>query len=87
MFASFLDFCHVNHTELAKHFQQYNGSVVLRGDNVKDDTGYRAVFASLSGGSSNISGYNLFTSRYGRRSKRRCLVAPTSGMSETPRLL
>ena len=33
--------------ELAKHLQDYFARVVLRGGNVKDEEGYRAVFWTL----------------------------------------
>ena len=39
-----MDLCHLKNAERAKHFQNYNGRVVLQGDNVKDEEGHRAVF-------------------------------------------
>ena len=35
--ATSMGFCHLKHSELATHLQQYTGRVVLRGDDVKDD--------------------------------------------------
>ena len=42
-FANWMDLCHMKNAECAKHFQKCNQRVVLRGDNVKDEEGYRAV--------------------------------------------
>ena len=39
-----MDLCYLKHSELAEHLQKYKGRVVLRGDNVKDDTGSYAVW-------------------------------------------
>ena len=39
-----MDVCHLKNAELEPTFQKYNGRVVLRGDNVKDDPGACAVF-------------------------------------------
>ena len=39
-----MDLCHSKNAELAKHLQEYKRQPVLRGDNVKDEGGYRAVF-------------------------------------------
>ena len=43
-FASLMDICHVKNAELETKHQKYNGRVVLRGVNVKDDSGSYAVF-------------------------------------------
>ena len=42
--------------ELAKHLQKYKGRVVLRGDNIKDEEGYRAVFAEQGASASQMVG-------------------------------
>ena len=43
-FASLMDFCHLKNSELEPQFQKCKGSVVPRGDDVKDDSGAHAVF-------------------------------------------
>ena len=40
-----MDICHLKNSELEPKFQKYKGRVVLRGDNVKDDSDFYAVFA------------------------------------------
>ena len=39
-----MDICHLKNAELETKHQKYKGRVVLRGDNVKDDSGSYAVF-------------------------------------------
>ena len=39
-----MDICHVKNAELEKKHQEYKGRVVLRGDTVKDDSGFHVVF-------------------------------------------
>ena len=43
-FALLMDICHLKNAELETKHQKYKGRVVLRGDIVKDDSGYCAVF-------------------------------------------
>ena len=43
-FASLMDICHLKNAELEAKHQKYEGRVVLRGDNVEDDSGSYAVF-------------------------------------------
>ena len=43
-FASLMDICHLKNAELEAKHQKYKGRVVLRGDIVKDDSGFYAVF-------------------------------------------
>ena len=43
-FASLISICHLEISELETHFQKYKGRVVLRDDNVKDDSDSCAVF-------------------------------------------
>ena len=50
-----MDLCHLKNAELVKHLQQYKGRVVLRGDNVKDEEGYRAVFADHGASASQVA--------------------------------
>ena len=38
------DSCHLKHSELAAHVQMTKGTIVLRGDTVKDDFGLKEVF-------------------------------------------
>ena len=38
-----MNFCHLKHSELVKHLHRYKGRCSRR-DDVKDDSGYRAVF-------------------------------------------
>ena len=47
--------CHVKHSELAKEFHSYKGRVVFRGDNVKDEQGYLAVFSEQGTSASHIA--------------------------------
>ena len=42
-FASLMDICHLKNAELETKHQKYKGRVVLRGDIVKDDSGYYGV--------------------------------------------
>ena len=42
-FASLMDICHLKNVELEAKHQKYKGRVVLRGDTVKDDSGWYAV--------------------------------------------
>ena len=44
-FATLMDLCHEKHSELEEHLRIYKGRVVVRGDLVKDETGYFAVFS------------------------------------------
>ena len=43
-FASLMDMCHLKNSELEAKHQKYKGRVVLRGDIVKDDSGFYVVF-------------------------------------------
>ena len=54
-FAKLMDFCHLKNAEVAKHVQKYKGQVVLRGDNVKDEEEYRAVFTEQGGSVSQMA--------------------------------
>ena len=43
-FASLMDICHLKNAELEAKHPKYKGRVVFRGDIVKDDSGFYAVF-------------------------------------------
>ena len=43
-FATILDMCHLKNADLETKHQKYKCRVVLRGDIVKDDSGFYAVF-------------------------------------------
>ena len=43
--ASLMDICHLKNSEMEHQYQKYKGTVVLRGDIVKDDSGSYAVVA------------------------------------------
>ena len=43
-FGHLMDLCHLKHAELSKEHQKYKGRVVFRGDAVKDESGFFAVF-------------------------------------------
>jgi len=38
--------CHQKHSELSEELRRYKGRVVFRGDNVRDEEGFYAVFRS-----------------------------------------
>ena len=48
-FASLMDICHLKNAELEAKHQKYKGRVVLRGDVVKDDSGFMDIISSLPG--------------------------------------
>ena len=43
-FGRLMDLCHLKRAELSQEVQKYKGRVVFRGDQVKDETGFQAVF-------------------------------------------
>ena len=53
--ATLMDLCHLEHLKLTEHLQKYNGSVVIRGDNVKDDFGRCAVLTGHGVSASHIT--------------------------------
>ena len=55
-FADLMALCFLKNAELAKHLQKYKGRVVLRGDNIKDKTGYQAVFTEQGASASQMVG-------------------------------
>ena len=54
-FASLMDICHLKNAELEAKHQKYKGRVVLRGDNVKDDSGSYAVFTEQGSSASQMT--------------------------------
>ena len=54
-FASQMDICHLKNAELETKHQKYKGRVVLRGDIVKDDSGFYAVFTEQGSSASQMT--------------------------------
>ena len=54
-FASLVDLCHLENSELEPQCQKYKGRVVLRGDIVKDDSGSYAVFSEQGSSASQMT--------------------------------
>ena len=54
-FASLMDLCHLKISELEPQFQKYKGTVALRGDIVKDDSGSYAVFTEQGSSASQMT--------------------------------
>ena len=50
-----MDLCHLKHAELDPSLQKYKGRVVFRGDRVRDETGYFAVFIEQGAPASQMS--------------------------------
>ena len=50
-----MDLCHLKNAELETKHQKYKGRVVLRGDNVKDDSGSYAVFTEQGSSASQMT--------------------------------
>ena len=72
-FASLMDICHLKNAELETKHQKYKGRVVLRGDNVKDDSGSYAVFTEQGSSASQMTaakghGYHIQAARLRRKS-------------------
>ena len=67
-FASLMDICHLKNVELEPKHQKYKGRVVLRGENVKDDSGCYAVFTEQGYNGSKNHGYFTKTTRMRRTS-------------------
>ena len=53
--ASLMDICHLKNAKLEAKHQKYKGQVVLRGDNVKDDSGSHAVFTEQGSSASQMT--------------------------------
>ena len=54
-FTSLMDLCHLKNSELEPQFHKYKGRVILRGDNVKDDSGSYAVFTEQGSSASHMT--------------------------------
>ena len=54
-FASLMDLCHLKNSELEPQYQKHKGSVALRGDIVKDDSGSCAVFTERGSSASQMT--------------------------------
>ena len=54
-FASLMYICHLKNAELETKYQKYKGRVVLRGDIVKDDSGFHAVFTEQGSSASQMT--------------------------------
>ena len=54
-FGRLMDLCHLKHAELNKEVQKYKGRVVFRGDQVKDETGFHAVFTEQGASASQVA--------------------------------
>ena len=53
--ASLMDICHLKNAELEAKHQKCKGRIVLRGENVKDDSGSRAVFTEQGSSASQMT--------------------------------
>ena len=54
-FGTLTTLCHIKHSELAEIYRVYKGRVVFRGDNIKDEDGYLAVFSEQGTSASHSS--------------------------------
>ena len=54
-FASLMDLCHLENSELEPQYQKYKGRVVLRGDMVKDDSGSCTVYTEQGSSASQMT--------------------------------
>ena len=61
-FANLMDLCHLKNAEFAKkkNIQKYKGRVVLRGDKVKDEEGYRIVLTEQGASASQMAAAKFF---------------------------
>ena len=50
-----MDICHLKNAELETKHQKYKGRVVLRGDNVKDDSGLKKEFTEQGSSASQMT--------------------------------
>ena len=57
-FGRLMDLCHLKHAELHQEVQKYKGRVVFRGDQIKDETGFYAVFTEQGASASQIGARN-----------------------------
>ena len=61
-FASLMDLCHLQNSEVEPKYQKYRGRVVLRGDIVKDDSGSYAVFIEQGSSASQMTAAKVMDS-------------------------
>ena len=54
-FASLMDLCHLEMSEVELQYQKYKGRVVFRGDIIKDDFGSYAVFSEQGSSASQMT--------------------------------
>jgi len=54
-FGSLMALCHQEHSELAEALRRYRGRVVSRGDNVRDEEGFYAVFSEQGTSASHLA--------------------------------
>ena len=61
-FASLMDICHLKNTELEAEHQKYKDRVVLRGDNVEEDSGSYAIFTEQGSSASQMTAAKIMDS-------------------------
>ena len=54
-FGHLMALCHEKHSELQRAVREFKGRVVFRGDDVKDESGYYAVFSEQGTSASHLS--------------------------------
>ena len=54
-FGTLMDLCHEKHSELPPNMRSYKGRVVFRGDIVRDETGFYAVFSEQGTSASHLA--------------------------------
>ena len=54
-FGNLMELCHKKHSEQSEEMHRYNGRVVFRGDNVKDESGFYAVFSEQGTSASHLA--------------------------------
>ena len=59
--ATLMNLCQLKHSELEQQFQTYRGRVVLRGDDVKDDSGSYAVLTEQDSSASHMTAQKFCT--------------------------
>ena len=54
-FGRLLQLMHIKHSELAEHLHIYKGRIVFQGNNVKDESGFSAVFSEQGTSASHLT--------------------------------
>ena len=49
-----MQICHLKYAEMEEHIQTYKGRIVFRGDDVRDEEGFHAVFSDQGASSAHI---------------------------------